>query len=299
MARVSVIIPVFNPGPYLRLAVLSVLEQTFTDWELVIVDDGSTVDLSAIRSEFPQAKFIRVANCGVSAARNVGILNTTGEYIAFLDCDDVWKSGKLERQVALMDREPDIALCYTAYEEINSAGVVIGHGHGITPSSYLELLRGPCPLPSLVMIRRSCLSQCGLFDPLVLWGEDYDLFLKIAYRNELRFLPSVELSYRLHDCNKSRDFASTMFGVEVIYEKHLALAKLNRDNEVFEAIKYGRKWYREHIALVGYEQCRSSFRRREFKSLLKHLFKTATFNPIYVMQSLAHWVTLRVVPNRH
>src|SRR5690349_8602684 len=100
MARVSVIMPAYNPGRYLDLAVQSVIDQSFKDWELVIIDDGSTQDISYIAGKHSAIRLIRQDNLGLSIARNVGILSSTGEYIAFLDADDLWQPTKLERQVA-------------------------------------------------------------------------------------------------------------------------------------------------------------------------------------------------------
>src|SRR5262245_18337780 len=103
MPKVSIVIPAYNPGSYLRAALESVHRQSFRDWEVSVIDDGSREDLTWISREFPKAILVRQANRGASVARNNGILRTTGELIAFMDQDDVWSDQKLERQVAVMD----------------------------------------------------------------------------------------------------------------------------------------------------------------------------------------------------
>src|SRR5438128_1933814 len=100
MPRVSVIIPAYDPGPYLEEALQSVIAQTYTDWEAIVVDDGSKQDLSFVAQMHPKIRYIRQDNAGVSAARNRGIAESTGEFIALLDADDLWLPEKLARQVA-------------------------------------------------------------------------------------------------------------------------------------------------------------------------------------------------------
>lgn len=116
MPAVSVIIPAYNAARYLKNAVASVLFQTFKDWELLIVDDGSTDDTQAVVNSFtdPRIKYIRQENAGVASARNVGLGQAAGRYIAFLDADDIWIRNKLELQMAFM-RSKNAAFTFTAY----------------------------------------------------------------------------------------------------------------------------------------------------------------------------------------
>ena len=113
--RVSVIIPCFNHGRFLRHAADSVLAQTLADIELIIVDDGSTDDTPAVLAGLDdrRVRTCRTSNRGVSAARNAGLDMVRGEFVAFLDADDLWEPDKLARQVAIMDAEPDVTLVFT------------------------------------------------------------------------------------------------------------------------------------------------------------------------------------------
>lgn len=111
MSRVSVIIPAYNPGAFLDEALASVLAQTFEDWECVVVDDGSTEDLSRIDALDPRVRRIRQENRGLSIARNVGLMQSHSEYVAFVDADDLWAPHKLQAQVEMMDANLNLAMC--------------------------------------------------------------------------------------------------------------------------------------------------------------------------------------------
>lgn len=114
--RVSVLIPTYNCGQFLGEALDSVFAQTFTDFEIIVVDDGSTDNTSEVVSRYPTVKYIPREHCGVSTARNAAIAEATGEFVVFLDADDMWTPDKLEKQVAYLDAHPDCMLVFTKAE---------------------------------------------------------------------------------------------------------------------------------------------------------------------------------------
>ncbi len=183
--RVSVIIPTFNRGRFLEEAVDSVLAQTFADFELIVVDDGSTDDTRERLQRYgQQLTRVRQPNRGVSAARNKGFERSTGELIALLDSDDLWRPAKLARQVAFFDAHPDAQICQT--EEI-----WIRHGKRVNPKKrhhkpsgwIFEPSLALCLVsPSAVMLRRGLLEAMGGFDESLPACEDYDLWLRISFR---------------------------------------------------------------------------------------------------------------------
>lgn len=185
MARVSVIIPTYNRGAFLEETVSSVLAQTFTDWELLVVDDGSTDDTESVLAPYADAlRYIRIPHSGVSAARNVGLQETQGEWVAFLDSDDLWLPKKLERQIRALQRSPEIPLSYT--DEI-----WIRNGRRVNPRARHQKYSGwifeRClPLciisPSSALIRRDLFEEVGEFDETLPACEDYDLWLRITLR---------------------------------------------------------------------------------------------------------------------
>ncbi len=182
---VSVIIPTFNRSACLGRAIDSVLSQTFTDLELIVVDDGSTDDTADLLKAYAdRLLYIYQQNRGVSAARNTGIRSARGEYIALLDSDDAWRPRKLERQAAFFQAHPQAVLCQT--EEI-----WIRNGKRVNPKKRHQKYSGmifekTLPLclvsPSAVMIRRSLFDEVGLFDETLPACEDYDLWLRITWK---------------------------------------------------------------------------------------------------------------------
>ncbi len=191
MPKVSVILPTYNRLPMLKEAVQSVLAQDFEDFELIVVDDGSTDGTPEEMKQYGgRVKVIEhIENRGVSAARNRGILNARGKYIAFLDSDDLWVKGKLKIQVAFLDDNPHYPLCYT--DEI-----WIRRGKRVNPmkkhAKYSGWIFEKClPLciisPSSAMMRKNLFSKVGLFDEALPVCEDYDFWLRVSVRFPIFF----------------------------------------------------------------------------------------------------------------
>lgn len=183
MPTVSVIIPTYNRAEFLRHAIESVLAQTYQDFELLALDDGSTDQTAALAAEYgDRLTYLFQDNRGVSSARNHGIRQAAGELIALLDSDDRWLPDKLTRQVAVMTQQPELQLCHT--EEI-----WIRRGVRVNPKKKHRKHTGYIfpyclPLcvisPSSVLIRRALFEQVGLFDETLPACEDYDLWLRIT-----------------------------------------------------------------------------------------------------------------------
>jgi glycosyltransferase involved in cell wall biosynthesis len=190
---VSVIIPTYNRGHCLARAIDSVLAQSFSGYELIVVDDGSTDDTAELLQSFgDRLRSIHQENRGVSAARNTGIRFARGEFIALLDSDDCWLPAKLERQVDFFKAHPQALACQT--EEI-----WIRNGQRVNPKQrhrkFSGLIFEKClPLclvsPSAVMIRKSLFDQIGLFDESLPACEDYDLWLRITWQHPVDLIPT-------------------------------------------------------------------------------------------------------------
>ncbi len=182
---VSIIIPTYNRGWILKEAIDSVLSQKFQDFELIVVDDGSTDNTGDILREYQKDIIvIRQKNSGVSAARNKGIYRASGSLVAFLDSDDLWLPEKLSVQVAFFNANPDAVICQT--EEIwirNGVRVNPKKRHKKPSGMIFEQSLILCLVsPSAVMIRRSLFDIVGLFDESLPACEDYDLWLRISYK---------------------------------------------------------------------------------------------------------------------
>jgi glycosyltransferase involved in cell wall biosynthesis len=165
-----------------REAIASVLAQTYQDFELIVVDDGSRDGTGDVVREFSGVRYVYQENCGVSAARNRGVALSTGALLAFLDSDDLWQPRKLEAQVAFFTSHPDTQICQTEEVWLRNGVRVNPHnkhrkagGDVFARSLYLCLVS-----PSAVMLRRELFERVGGFDESLPACEDYDLWLRIT-----------------------------------------------------------------------------------------------------------------------
>ncbi len=192
MKGVSVIIPTYNRRTLVLRALGSVLEQTFKDSEILVVDDGSTDDtLEALKDFSQKVRVIRhERNLGVSAARNTGVRASTAPLVAFLDSDDRWLPRKLETQVRFFHDNPKAVVCQTREIWIRGGRRVNPARKHIKPSGNIfEASLERCLVsPSAVMMHRSLLEEIGLFDEELPVCEDYDLWLRISCRHPIHLI---------------------------------------------------------------------------------------------------------------
>lgn len=190
--RVSVVIPAFNRWRLLAEAIDSVLAQSYRDFELIVVDDGSTdATASELAKLASRLQFFVTERRGVSAARNLGVSQSRGHYIAFLDSDDLWFNSKLERQTGFMDEHPEFHICQT--DEI-----WIRNGVRVNPSAVHQKPSGDifsrslklCLVsPSAVMMTKALFERTGGFDEAFPVCEDYDLWLRISAQHQVPLIP--------------------------------------------------------------------------------------------------------------
>ncbi len=185
MALVSVIIPTYNRARFVVEAVESVLHQSFKDYEVIVVDDGSDDATPELLSPYiNRIRYIAQPRQGPSAARNTGINESRGTYCAFLDSDDLWRPEKLERQVEFFATHPDFHICQT--QELwlrNDREIKPRPKHRKEHGCFFERAVGLCLIsPSAVMMRRTLFDAVGLFDEMLSAAEDYDLWLRVTAR---------------------------------------------------------------------------------------------------------------------
>ena len=200
--KVSVLLPVFNADRYLRLAIDSILAQTFTDFELIIINDGSTDGSRQILESYvdPRIQLIHQANAGLPISLNRAIKLARGQYLARQDADDVSLPSRLSEQVHFLDAHPHCALLGTAaqiIEEDTLSQRTLSHPTD-NGEIQIKLLFYNCFVHSSVMIRKAALDQSGLYpeDPNKFPPEDYDLWLRIAQYGDVNNLQKVLLHYR-------------------------------------------------------------------------------------------------------
>ena len=196
---VSVIIPTYNRWPMLGEAVESVLAQTMSDYELIVVDDGSTDETRHRLAGYgSRLTVLRQCRRGVSAARNLGASRASGGYLAFLDSDDLWHPKKLQRQLDFMERSPEVAICQTDEIWIRNGVRVNPRRRHRKPSG--DIFRASLELclvsPSAVMMRRKLFERAGGFDESLPVCEDYDLWLRIARDTEVPLIPEALVTRR-------------------------------------------------------------------------------------------------------
>jgi glycosyltransferase involved in cell wall biosynthesis len=223
MPKVSVVITVYNSMPYLPETVESVLRQTFDDFEVLIIDDGSTDQTLEWVSQLnhPNVNVITQENQGVSVARNTGIHNSKGTYVAFLDGDDLWEPTKLEKQVILLDQNPDIGLVHTWLAPINEQGQPTGRvmtckADGNVWERMIESNMVAC---SAAVVRRSCFEAVGVFDADLRFAEDWDMWIRVADRYSFAVVKEPLVQYRLHANSKSKKYATRLQDFHKIIEK--------------------------------------------------------------------------------
>lgn len=212
--KISVVIPCFNAERYIAAAIRSALVQDWPDLEVVVVDDGSS-DRSAelVRDTFPEVKVVLQANQGVAVARNSGIACAQGDWIAFLDADDIWLPGKLQAQMDLLTCTPGARMSYTAWDVWTSTEPLptpeyllalkgrsgeLAHWSGASGWVYPQLLLDCVVWTSTVLAERSVFSQIGQFDPSLRIGEDYDLWLRASRVTPIMRVSRPYALYRMH-----------------------------------------------------------------------------------------------------
>ena len=227
---VDVIIPAYNISRHLPTALESVMLQTFQNWRIVVVDDGSTDGTEAVLKPFfdrlgTRLTYLKQRNQGPSAARNTGIRHTSGELIALLDGDDLWVPDRLEVSVACLVSRPAAGLSYGLITRMTETGEVLdtfagngAHAEGwLARQIYMRRVEFPCPT---VTVRRACLEEIGLFDEAMRATEDRDLWLRLAQRYEIAFIPEVLAYYRTAASSASLNYDKMMKAQLHFVEKH-------------------------------------------------------------------------------
>lgn len=223
---ISIVIPVHNRGKLLEEALQSIYAQTHpaAQIEIIIVDDGSTEDLSSIKQHHPKTIWIHQKQRGVSAARNAGIAQACGEWIALLDSDDLWLPEKLQTQWAFHEANPSIAISHTKEQWIRNGKPMDSEKYLTYPNGefFLDSLQKCCVGPSTVMFKKSLFETAGGFDETLEVCEDYDLWLRIARITPIGLIPyKFTLKRGGHDDQLStRHWGMDRFRITAL-QKHL------------------------------------------------------------------------------
>jgi glycosyltransferase involved in cell wall biosynthesis len=268
--RISVIIPTHNRPDSLAASIQSVLNQTFEELELIVVDDASGDTTPQIVASFrdPRVHYIRHdQNRGGAAARNTGIRYSNAEYVAFLDDDDEWYPEKLARQMErMLASEPEVGVVYTGYRVVDRASGRI-YGRMIPTAKgnlYPRLLESnPIGGTSSVLLKRTCLTKAGLFDESLPSFQDRDLWIRISREFHFDYIQDSLLDYFVHSKKVWTDLEALTQGLEIMvrkygfsaaFKKHCSARYLEFGVRFCEAnqFKKGRKALLRAVALYPY-----------------------------------------------
>jgi glycosyltransferase involved in cell wall biosynthesis len=240
---VSIIIPAYNSSRFVEETIDSVLNQSFKNFEIIIVDDGSSDGQFDLIFPFCQkderVRYIYQLNKGVSGARNTGFNHSSGYYVAFLDADDIWLSDNLSTKLAKFE-EDDCGLVHSdgCFIDENSApkeGLVAGE-EGALLTGLLEWKKTQIPAPSSILVKREVLETTGLFDTNLSTSADRDFFLRVASRYKIGRVHKPTWKYRLHDSNMHKNIQRMERDMLYVYKK----ASLNN---LFKSRWFKRKSY--------------------------------------------------------
>ncbi|MFH0895762.1 MAG: glycosyltransferase [Bacteroidota bacterium] len=224
---VSVIIPAYNASRYIRETLESVIHQTYSNWEIIVVDDGSTdqtkeIVLSLTEAD-PRIHYYFQKNTGVSVARNTGFNNSKGDIIAFLDADDLWLPENLEKKISLFSTSDSVVAVHSPVQFIDENSKVqntILSGKTGNCLKNLLLWEGcTVPGPSSILFRRNVIDICGEFDPSLSLSADQDYFIRVAYRFPFHAIDQVLVHYRVHSQNMHKNISLMEHDEIIVYNK--------------------------------------------------------------------------------
>jgi glycosyltransferase involved in cell wall biosynthesis len=259
---VSIIIPAFNLVSYIGQAVESALNQTYRPTETIVIDDGSTDGTSSVLQKYSdRVRVVFQRNGGAGAARNRGIAEATGEYVAFLDGDDAWFPDKLEKQLAMFVRYKDVHLVSGMAECVDESGVEMdvdlnyhGNVYDRPLRLYDELLQKGNPIwTSSVVVRKAAIEEAGFFDEGKRRSQDYDMWIRLAEKNDFYVMGEKLGRYRWI----SSSLTHRSIGRE--YEAQLDI--LRKHEWRFEHAAYRRRLARVYSAWAESEACYGSLKQ--------------------------------------
>jgi glycosyltransferase involved in cell wall biosynthesis len=268
---VTVVIPCYNQAPFLSEAIESVLSQSYPNFEVVVVDDGSTDNTSQVASRYAEAgvRLIRQENRGPSAARNRSLDEARGKYVVFLDSDDRLLPEALEVGVRELESHPECAFVFGRLRVVGTEGSYVGAPLPpyIRTDYYGALLRDNyIGTPGVAMFRRSVFDSVGGFDTSLHAAEDYDLYLRVASEFPIHHHDRLVVSWRRHGANTSHDSARMLKATLKMLRSQQERVRGAKEYE--EASKQGIKSWRALYTNALFKDMLVHVRKREWKQVL-------------------------------
>lgn len=245
---VSVIIPTYNCAKFLPQAIESVLDQTFRDFEIVVVDDGSTDETPSIIRPFKDSiHYVQQENKGNAAARNRGVAESRGQWLCLLDADDLWEPRKLELQLIDILAHPDCLVSFTEADKFFESGEFEDFPPDPTVADLWENLVLCQPFGSShsgLLLHRSCFEEVGNFDEELRLSVDWDIVIRLADRFKIRSLPKVLVHHRQHSSNTTGNAYLRLSMYLACLKKHRRLFCVKRNLRKQWHRSYGARLFR-------------------------------------------------------
>lgn len=296
---ISVIIPTYNCDKYIGEALDSVIRQTYTDYEIIVIDDGSTDSTRAvIENNYHTVRYYYLENSGVAAARNFGISKARGELIAFLDADDVWLPEKLEKQVVLFEADKTVGMVFTENSFFNEEGKTSDKANKRDRLMSGDIIKNiflhSYVVTSTVMVRKKVFDTVGSFEVGLTVAEDDNMWMRIGMNYGIELLDEPMTMYRLTEGSLSRTkqniFNGVKASIEIIRNKYPDL--YNRLGKAAIRKKYYELFFSEgyHYFSQGMpKEARSNFIKSYLNSpldLKSILYMTATYFPPWLIETI-------------
>lgn len=287
MKQVSVMVPVYNQVRFVAATLDSVLAQSYPYIEVIVVDDGSTDDTPRVLETYAhRVQIIQQVNRGLAGARNTGYLASRGEYLLFLDSDDLLHPDMIARHVSFLEAYPDFGLCYCAWQQISEDGTrVLGEVHPNEQGHVLAkiLRRTFFFFASGTLLRRAAFERAGLFDDSLRWGEDADLWLRLAHAGfAFGYIDQALLNYRIRAHSMTASVSpKQVAGWLRVLDKFFADPDLPPEVKALEA---------EAHSILHYETAGRYFRDGAFVMACDHLRQAARLYPSPDVEWLLEWI---------
>lgn len=289
---VSVIVPCYNHGSYLPEAIESIRRQTYPKIEMIVVDDGSTDDTKAVTARYPEIKYVFQKNQGLSAARNTGIKNCTGEFLIFLDADDLLYDYAIAYNIQYLQQNAKAAYVSGAYQVITHDKINIDEGKNfVSANHYIHLLKGNyIGMHGTVMYRRFVFNEY-LFDTSLKACEDYDIYLKVARKYPIIHHTKKLAAYRMHTTNMSGNTPLMLSQALKVLKGQEHMLKSPEEREAYEE---GLKGYINYYSTQLYGNLRVG-RKKPSKEVMNalRLYKPKYYVLYYLTETFVKKLYLR------
>jgi glycosyltransferase involved in cell wall biosynthesis len=289
--KISVIIPAYNSASTILETICSVQQQTYSNFEIIVINDGSTDEILEILEAMhePRLKVFSCENRGVSAARNFGIAQSIGKFLSFIDADDVWSPDKLELQLSVLQRHPDAAVVYSWTRFLNECNqtfqddmLIDFTGNVLKPL----LLRNFIASGSNILVKREAVERIGGFDPEMSPAEDWDFYLRLAAIYSFVMVPKIQIFYRQTKGSASSKVAATRRASLRVIEKTFKVIPSNLQPLKQQSLARTYQYTAELYLRYNGENSNSE--------AIKELWKSVKLYPAIVLEkefrSLVKWI---------